>query len=72
MIINNGKVVYEVILDIAERESVIENKQLMNMPGIYKFKLEVYPLNYRGMEYSKDIQFEVKASSEKRTVKNLH
>lgn len=68
LLINNGKIIYETILDVEERESLIENKQLMGMPGIYKFKLEVIPLNYRGMEHSQDIQFEVKASSEKRKV----
>lgn len=71
LLINNGKIIYESILEIDERESVIENKQLMGMPGVYKFKLEVYPMNYRGMEFSQDIQFEVKANSEKRKVKNF-
>lgn len=69
ILINNGKIIYETIVDIDERETTIENKQLMGMAGTYRFKLEIHPMNYRGMELGQEIQFEVKATSERRKVK---
>jgi len=71
LLITNGKIIYENIVEIESRETVIENKQLMGMAGKYKFKLEVHPLIYRGMELGQDISFEVKPNSTKRKVKNL-
>jgi len=68
ILINNGKVIYETIIDVEERETIIENNQLMGMAGTYKFKFEIHSLNYRGMELVQEIQFEVKAHSEKRKV----
>ena len=65
---NGGKIIHEAILDIDEKEVSLENKQLMNQAGEYKFKIEVYSMNFRGLEIEKEIVFQVQASSEKRTV----
>merc|ERR1711957_878793 len=54
-------------LDIDEKEVSLENKQLMNQAGEYKFKIEAYSMNFRGLEIEKEIVFQVQASSEKRT-----
>jgi hypothetical protein len=68
LLINNGKIIYENIIDIEERETTIENKQLMGMSGTYRFKLEIHSMTFRGMELGQEIQFDVKANSEKRKV----
>lgn len=51
-----------------EREAVLENKQLMTSAGEYNFQIELYSLNYQGLEYSQDFKFNVLKSSEKRKV----
>jgi len=58
-------------LDIDEKEVSLENKQLMNQAGEYRFRVELYSMNFRGLELEQDIKFSVKPSSEKRKVKIL-
>jgi len=68
ILINNGKIIYETIVEIEERETIVENKQPMGMAGTFRFKLEILSMNYRGMELEQEIQFDVKSNSEKRKV----
>ena len=58
-------------MDIDEKEVSLENKQLMNQAGEYRFRVELYSMNFRGLELEQDIKFSVKPSSEKRKVKIL-
>lgn len=68
LLINNNKIIYESIIEIEEKETVIENKQLVAQAGIYRFKIELHSLNYKGMELEQNIEFNVLASSDKRKV----
>lgn len=68
LLVNNGRIIHEAILDIDEKEVSLENKQLLSQVGEYKFKAELYSMNYRGLDAEKEIKFQVLESSEKRKV----
>lgn len=46
---------------------------MVNQAGSYKFKMEVYPFSIKGLDYSEDIEFEVKESSDvrKKTIEDI-
>lgn len=71
LLVNNGKIIHEAILEIDEKEAVLENKQLMNRAGDYKFRVELYSLNFRGLDIEQEIKFTVQPSSEIRQVFNF-
>lgn len=56
-------------LNIFENESSHEFSHMVNQAGNYKFKMEVYPFSIKGLDYSEDIEFVVKESSEERKKK---
>lgn len=68
LLVNQGKIIHEAILEIDEKEAVLENKQLMSSAGEYRFQVQLYSMNFRGLDQDKDIRFKVLPSSDKRKV----
>lgn len=53
-------------MNIDQKECSIEIKQAVNIPGEVSLKIEIYPFTIKGLDYAKDISFEVKEKSDQR------
>jgi hypothetical protein len=68
MLTNGGRIMFDQIVLIEKKNTNVEFKNMFNLPARYPFKLEVYSLNYKGLDYIKEFQLDVKELSETRNV----
>jgi hypothetical protein len=68
MMTNGGRVMFDELVIIDKKNTVVEFKNTFQMAARYPLKLEFYSMNYKGLDYSKDFIIDVKESSEERTV----
>ena len=66
----DDKIIFEILIDIKEKINVHEFKHFTRESGLFKFRADLIPLNYRGLEISENFEIKVLKTSDKRTVIN--